>query len=109
MLLLYSCVDWNIYHKVNMYNNHSTCKSCRLLYTLSYSYPFTVEMKRNACFCSLESAAFHLKLMNASKDSCDKEVNFVELSFVVADNSVLFCLVIIVRISRDSYIVPGSA
>jgi len=66
-------------------------------------------MKRNACFWSLEFAAFHLKLMKASKDSCDKEVNFVELSFVAADNSVLFCLVITVRISSDIYIVPGIA
>jgi len=65
-------------------------------------------MKRNACFWGLESAAFHLKLMNASKDICDKGTNFVELSFVVTDNSVLFCLVIIVRISSDSYTVPGS-
>ena len=38
-----------------------------------------------------------------------QEVNFVELSFVVADNSVLFCLAIIVRISSGSRIIPGGA
>lgn len=75
-------------------------------------YLILIHLLKNAKKCLLlefEVCSFSPEVNERKQRQLRQEVNFVEISFVVADNSVLFCLVIIVRISSGSCIIPGSA